>query len=537
MDDVQQTTPSHPPSPPALTRPGILIVEDERIVAGDLRSRLHRLGYTVLDTVSTGEDAVRAAGQQHPDLVLMDIRLEGDMDGIDAAERIQQRFGIPVIYLSAYADRTTIERAKVTEPFGYLLKPFEDSELRTTLEMALYKRQTENQRHALKAQLVEAQKMESIGTLVVGLAHNLNNILAIILGYSSRLERTLDDPAKVSQSLNAINQAVRRGAALIQQLVGVTTKSNLEFASVNVNSVVQDLLRMVAEVFPKTIAYAQHLDPAHPSILADQNQFHQALLNVLLNARDAMPHGGTITVTTGRVSGATLRSRFPNPQDGTYVCISIQDTGEGMDESVTHHIFEPFFTTRDRAMFNGLGLSVVYGIVSSHHGFVTVDSTPGKGTTVTLYVPVETSINDFTAPDELTLAPGIKETILVVEDEEMLRALIREVLTRAGYDVLEAVDGNEGVTMFRTYHTRINLVLLDLGLPKVSGDDVFTMLRAIRPDVKVVFSTGYVKKEKTEELLKLGALGVVHKPFTVNDMLSTLRGALRGRPVGEQLDT
>ena len=258
MTTASAADPRFSPPPPATPR--ILIVEDERIVAGDIRSRLRRLGYTVVDMVSTGEEAVRRAEALHPDLVLMDIRLEGHMDGIQAAEAIRSRLDIPVIYLSAFADKQTVERAKVTEPFGYLIKPFEDSELHSTIEVALYKRKSEAQRRALETQLLQAQKMESIGTLVVGLAHNLNNILAIILGYSSRLERTMDDPAKISQSVTAINQAVRRGASLIQQLIGVTTKANLQFASVDVNTLLQDLLRMVIEIFPRTITFHQQLD-------------------------------------------------------------------------------------------------------------------------------------------------------------------------------------------------------------------------------------------------------------------------------------
>ncbi len=325
----------------------------------------------------------------HPDLVLMDIRLEGSMDGIQAADTIHRRDGTPVIYLSAYADTQTVERAKVTEPLGYLIKPFDDSELRTTIEMALYKRKMDDDRRMLEAQLLQAQKMESIGTLVVGLAHNLNNILAIILGYSSRLERVPDDPARISQSVTAINQAVRRGAALIQQLIGVTTKANLLFSSVNVNRVVDDLVQMAAEIFPKTITFTRNLDTADPFISAEQNQLHQALLNILLNARDAMPQGGSLTIATETVDGGALRSRFPHPHGGPYVRIAITDTGEGMDEETRRHAFEPFFTTRDRATYTGLGLSVAYGIVSSHKGFIDIDSAAGSGTTVLVYFPVE----------------------------------------------------------------------------------------------------------------------------------------------------
>jgi two-component system, cell cycle sensor histidine kinase and response regulator CckA len=514
--------------PNAVLPARILIAEDERIVAGDLQARLRRLGYQVAAVVATGEAAIAAAVRHQPDLVLMDIRLEGSMDGIQAADTIHRSDGTPVIYLSAYADTQTIERAKVTEPLGYLIKPFDDSELRTTIEMALYKRKMEDERRVLEGQLLQAQKMESIGTLVVGLAHNLNNILAIILGYSSRLERAPDDPAKLSQSVTAINQAVRRGATLIQQLIGVTTKANLLFSSVNVNAVIDDLVHMAAEIFPKTITFIRNLDSTNPFISAEQNQLHQAILNILLNARDAMPQGGSLTITTETVDGATLRGRFPHPHAGPYVRITITDTGEGMDEETKRHAFEPFFTTRDRATFTGLGLSVAYGIVSSHKGFIDLDSTVGTGTTVLLYFPVESrSPSSVLVADDVPAGlAGGRETILVVEDEEMLRTLVREVLTRSGYAVLEAADGEEGAEVFAAHKESIDLVLLDLGLPKLSGEEVFARIRARDPIARVVFSTGYVREQKTEELLRLGARGVVHKPYTIANMLKTIREVL-----------
>lgn len=506
----------------------VLIVEDERIVAGDLRARLRRMGYRVAAIASTGDDAIRAADEHHPDLVLMDIRLEGTMDGIQAADTIRRTHNIPIIYLSAYADQSTVERAKVTEPFGYLLKPFEDSELRTTIEMALYKGSMEQERRVLEGQLLQSQKMESIGTLVVGLAHNLNNILAIVMGYASRLERSPDDPIKVMQSVNAINQAVRRGAGLIQQLIGVTTKSNLQYTAVDVNTLLEDLVRMVIEVFPKTITFVQRLEPFGPMVSAEQNQLHQALLNILLNARDAMPHGGTITMSTETVSSASLRGRFPNLQDIPYVQITITDSGEGMDDETMRHIFEPFFTTRDRAMFTGLGLSVVYGIVTSHKGFIDVSSKVGGGTAVSIFFPAETPSHETAVADspQTVIPKGGTETILVVEDEEMLRSLVKEVLVRAGYTVAFAFDGEDALRVYDEQRDRIDLVLLDFGLPKLAGDEVLVALKQRNPEVKVVFSTGYVRKEKSEELLRLGAQGVVFKPYTVADMLETIRRVL-----------
>ena len=235
-------------------------------------------------------------------------------------------------------------------------------------------------------------------------------------------------------------------------------------------------------------------------------------------------------MSTEMVSSASLRGRFPNLQDLPYVQISIEDTGEGMDDETMRHIFEPFFTTRDRATFTGLGLSVVYGIVTSHKGFIDVSSKVGGGTSISIFFPAEAPAREATATGtSQTVTPkGGTETILVVEDEEMLRSLVKEVLTRAGYSVTFAADGEEALRVYDEQRDTIDLVLLDFGLPKLAGDEVLVALRERNPEVKVVFSTGYVRKENSEELLKLGAQAVVFKPYTVADMLETLRRVLDG---------
>jgi nitrogen-specific signal transduction histidine kinase/ActR/RegA family two-component response regulator len=390
----------------------------------------------------------------------------------------------------------------------------------------------EEEYRSLQAQLLQAQKMESIGTLAVGLVHNMNNILAIVMGYASRLERFGDDPGRVQQSVHAITQAAQRGAALLQQLTGVAAKSDLLFAPVSVNDVLQELLPMIMEIFPRTIVFNQNLRTDLPLISADANQIQQALLNILVNARDAMPDGGTISLTTEVLTGSSLRGRFPNPQDTPYVRVRIVDTGEGMTPETHSRIFEPFFTTRDKTTYPGLGLSTVYGIVASHKGFIDVTSALERGTTVDLYFPAGAHLPRISAapsgPRTMEVPKG-DETILVVEDEEMLRGLVREVLSRGGYTVLEASDGEDGIAQYLKNRSSIDLVLLDLGLPKKSGDSVFTELKKVNPNVRVVFSTGYVKKEKSSELMELGALGVVHKPYAVEELMSVVRASLDRR--------
>jgi PAS domain S-box-containing protein len=406
--------------------------------------------------------------------------------------------------------------------------------LGTALDITSRKR-AEEERYTLQGHLMQAQKMESLGTLVVGLAHNFNNILAIVLGYASRLERGLTDPAKLSQSITAIERAVQRGAGLIQQLGGVTRKANLELGHLQVNTVVEELVPMLTEIFPKSIAFRLLLDPKVPTISADHNQIHQALMNLCVNARDAMPEGGSLTIRSDLVPSGYLRNRIPNPLDCPYVRLMINDTGTGIDEKTQHHLFEPFFTTKDRALHTGLGLAMAYGIVSSHRGFIEVESVPGKGSSFVLFFPAESA----TAPagethrEEEPDVRGGEETLLVVEPEEMLRALVRDVLTQAGYTVLEARDTDQAVEVLRTRGGQVDLLLIDTGLQEKPTARVIADLRNQFPEMKVVLSAGYQRKEKREEMLHAGAAGVIHKPYTVSEMLAVVRGALdESRPSG-----
>jgi signal transduction histidine kinase len=252
------------------------------------------------------------------------------------------------------------------------------------------RKQAEEQRRALEAALAQVQKMDSIGTLVAGLAHHFNNLLAIIQGYAQRLERTPAEPSRVSQSARAIENAAHRGVALIQQLIGVTRKANIQFTPVPVNILIRELTVLMREIFPPTVALVHDLASASLQIAGEYHQLHQVLMNICLNARDAMTEGGTLTISSSIVQGSTLRGRAIQADPVDYVRIAVTDTGTGMGEDIREHIYEPFFTTKDRALHTGMGMSVVYGIVASHRGYVEVESAAGKGTTVFLYLPAFT---------------------------------------------------------------------------------------------------------------------------------------------------
>ncbi|MEW6511252.1 MAG: response regulator [Bacteroidota bacterium] len=384
------------------------------------------------------------------------------------------------------------------------------------------------QRKQLEEQLLHAQKMESIGTLAGGIAHDFNNILGIILGYASVLREDAGNPARLNRHLTAVIEAVQRGSSLVRQLLTFARKADVVFAPTRVNTVVDEVVHMCAETFPKTIDFVPRLDPSAPNISADRTQVHQALLNLCVNARDAMPHGGTITLSTSIAPSGEMTSRFPQAPEGSYVCIAITDTGTGMDGATRSRIFEPFFTTKGADMGTGLGLAIVYGVVKSHNAFVDVESELGKGTTFRLYFPAVPAHVEV-PPAQESAAPeaaGGHETVLLVEDEEQLLVLAKLLLEGKGYTVLTARDGDEAVGVFRKHAGEIDLVLTDLGLPKLDGWQAYLQMKAIRPDTVAIVATGYADPRSKSDMLSQGVGNVIQKPYEPNILLHTVRQTL-----------
>lgn len=386
----------------------------------------------------------------------------------------------------------------------------------------------DTKRRQLEQQLIQAQKMESLGTLAGGIAHDFNNLLGIILGHASMLARIQSDPAKLASSIEAIIKTAERGASLVKQLLTFARKTDVLPESVRVNDSVNEITKLFREIFPKTITISTHLEENLPSIIADTNQIHQVLLNLGLNARDAMPRGGTLSIKTGLVKVDTIRQKFPKATTKEYVFISVADTGIGMDEATQNRIFEPFFTTKQRDKGTGLGLATVYGIVENHRGLMNVESKLKQGTIFNLYFPVQPGgIESFEIKKELIGdVAGGTETILLVEDEEMLRELLRVVLMGKGYTVLTASDGKEAVDIYARHHKDIALVLCDMGLPKLGGDEVFVKLKEINSGVKVIFASGYLDQNLESEMLRAGAKDFVLKPYIPKEILEKIRATI-----------
>ena len=404
-----------------------------------------------------------------------------------------------------------------------LVGSFVEGEL-TDLQVYLF---NDTKRKRLEQQLVQAQKMEGLGTLAGGIAHDFNNILAIILGYTNRLE-TLGSKPETSGATKIIKEAVERGAALVQQLLTSARQTEARFSSLDLNDLVRELEKMLQATFPKMINFELHLQSDLPLITADRSQIHQVLLNLCVNARDAMKDGGTITLETSITPGAELTEFFTGAGTQDYACIRVRDTGSGMSRQVKSHIFEPFFTTKERGKGTGLGLSVVYGVVNNHRGFVQVESEPDAGTTFIIYLPVEhsTEAHGEGAKWSIPRKPNAPQTILLVEDEEMLRDLGVTILEGEGYRVLAAKDGMEAVALFEAHRDDIGLVVCDLGLPRLGGREAFLKMKESRPGVRAIVASGYLEPAIRSEMLKAGVLDTIQKPYDFNDLLTKIRAAI-----------
>jgi PAS domain S-box-containing protein len=392
------------------------------------------------------------------------------------------------------------------------------------------------ERRKLEAQLLQAQKMESIGTLAGGIAHDFNNLLNIIQGYVSVLRAHTVENKETSESLAVLDETIQRGSALVRQLLTLARKNEVKTASMDVNKLVEGLIRLIRQTFPKTIEVSADLEPHLPPVISDGSQLELALLNLAVNARDAMPNGGSLIFKTKSVAGARLRDLKARATADAYVCIEISDSGLGMDEAVRTRIFEPFFTTKKIGEGTGLGLSVVYGIVKAHNGLIDVESKPQRGTTFQLYLPVMPHIESPTehpgSQPVAETAPGstASATVLLVEDEKNMVYLLEKVLSRQGYKVLTALDGEAALDVFMREKDDIDAILLDMGIPKLSGREVLSKVQQEKPDAKVIISSGYLEPDLKSQISHARVTHFLHKPYLPDEVVKLLRTLMEQRP-------
>jgi two-component system, cell cycle sensor histidine kinase and response regulator CckA len=632
----------------------ILVVEDEVIIAMEIKDRLTRLGYQVPAMAASGEEAIRKAGEHALDLVLMDIMLEGDMDGVEAAERIRGLHGLPVIFLTAYSDNHTLERAKISEPFGYILKPFDERELHTAIEIALYRHQMEKrlkeseqwfsttlksigdavittdighritfmnpvaetltgwsqaeaaehpleevfriareddrapvenpigravaesgmksvsehsiltsrtgaeipidnsaapirnekgtitgavlvfrditEHRKLEKQLRQAQKMEAVGTLAGGVAHDFNNLLTAIRGSVDIAMLGIKPSDPIHQDLKEIQISAERASDLIRQLLMFSRNQPLEFSFLSLNRIVENLLKLLHRLIGEDIGISTSMDPELWSIRADRVTIEQVILNLAINARDAMPNGGKVSIRTENV---TVQEAYcqsvPEAKPGQYVRMSVTDTGTGMDPGVVQRIFEPFFSTKGPGKGTGLGLSVVYGIVQQHGGWINVYSEPGQGTTFKIYFPAfhEKPAAAQTPKHSDNQLRGHHERILVVEDEKNVREFVSKALAQCGYTLFIAADSREAMDLFGREQGCFDLVFSDVVLPDQNGIELVEEMRRQKPDLHVLLSSGYTDHKSQWPRIQEKGYRFLQKPYTLTELLTVLKEEIR----------
>jgi PAS domain S-box-containing protein len=379
--------------------------------------------------------------------------------------------------------------------------------------------------------LLRAQKMEAVGTLAGGVAHDFNNILQVVLGYSELILAEQDEKDPFHADLVKINQAGHRGADLVKRLLAFSRKTEIKPRPLNLNVQIEQLEKMWTRTIPKMIRIELRLADELSRVNADPTQMDQILMNLALNAKDAMPDGGVLTIETTNVFlDEEYAQKHLGAKPGSYVLFSVSDTGHGMDQETLDRIFEPFYTTKEVGKGTGLGLAMVYGIISQHGGHVRCYSEPGHGTTFKIYFPAISVETEHVAGDKSEgKLPRGTETILLVDDEEFVRDLGKRELERSGYTVLTASNGKEALEVFKSEKDRIVLVLLDFIMPEMGGKQCLVELLKINPNIAVLIAGGFAVAGQTEEAMEMGARGFVSKPYDMKEMLKSIRDVLDSR--------
>lgn len=380
------------------------------------------------------------------------------------------------------------------------------------------------EKKSLERQLLQAQKMETIGTLAGGVAHDFNNILGGILGYASFIKTLIKEKDQIYKYVDTIERSAVRAADLTSQLLSFSRGGKYESRPIDINKKIKETLRILYSSIDKSISIWTKLSPKPLSVEGDPNQIQQVFLNLFVNARDAMPGGGTLQIETKRVyldEGFCKTHLGARP--GQHVYSAISDKGIGMNQETLDRVFEPFFSTKGQGEGTGLGLSVVYGIIKNHGGYINVYSEVGKGSIFKIYLPASSKpVQEEKEETEIYNVKG-GETILVIDDEEVIRDLVKEGLEDFGYTVLTAENGHVGLDIYKKRKKEIALVILDLILPKMSGKITYEKLKEINPEITVLLSSGYSQKGQAQELIDQGVQGFIQKPFRLKELAKEIR--------------
>ena len=512
----------------------ILWVEDSAEDA-ELEERDLRKGGLdfVSKRVQSREELDRAMAEFKPDLVISDYSLPG-MDGMDVLKVVRDvNPEVPFIFVSGtIGEERAIESLKGGAT-DYVVKDRLGGRL-SKVRRALREADDRERRRKLEQELLQAQKMEAIGRLAGGVAHDFNNLLTVIAGYA-RLAHSRSRPEDPSKAdLEEVIRASEGAASLTRQLLTFSRRQVVAPVVLNLNQRVTEMSKMLKRIIGEDVELVTRLDPRLANVKSDPGQVEQVIMNLAVNARDAMPQGGTLTIETENVTFDEAETRRnPEAPPGPHVLLTVSDTGTGMSVDTKAHLFEPFFTTKELGKGTGLGLSTVYGIVRQAGGSIEVDSEPGRGATFRIRFPrADEPVDAGRGTRMQRTAPQGSETVLVVEDSDSLRRLVQHVLLKQGYTVLLANDGEDALRVSREHAGPIHLMLTDVVMPRMGGLELAGRLQGLRPDTRVLYTSGYIEQDGLDAATADGKFAFLAKPFTPDELARKVRETLEAT-VGE----
>jgi two-component system, cell cycle sensor histidine kinase and response regulator CckA len=389
------------------------------------------------------------------------------------------------------------------------------------------RKQAEEKQIHLEEQLRQSQKLEAIGQLAGGVAHDFNNLLGGIMGNAELIQIHTGKDHELGRYVKKIVDSANKAADLTHQLLTFARKARVNFVSVDIHESIGNVIELLNHTIDKRIIVTTDFGAARPKITGDSNLLENALLNIAINARDAMPCGGTLTFATANamLTHETMPADFKDLASGEYVVVSVKDTGTGIDKSTLQRIFEPFFTTKEAGKGTGLGLAAVYGCIGQHNGRITVDSEMGVGTTFTLFLPVCSIVKSIDRSADPVCIKG-EGNVLVIDDDEIIGSTVMEILKAIGYSPVFFSDAPEALDYFLKNHGSISAVVLDIIMPKMNGLDIFRKMKEINPGVKVVVASGYSDNKQEKQIIAEGAMEFVQKPYRVHELSSALARAI-----------
>lgn len=504
--------------------------EDDYLITHDLLEDIGGERFT-LEWVPSYEKAADVIAHNRHDIYLVDYRL-GRYSGLELLRwAVAGGCKAPIILLTGQGDHQVDLEAMEAGAADYLVKGKMDAQiLERSIRYAVERYRAQAERNKLESELRQAQKMEAIGHMAGGIAHDFNNVLTAILSYASLARRHVTPEHPVYSKLVGIEESSQRAANLTHQLLAFARRQVVAPRTLNLNEVVLNLDKLLRRLINADVELVTLPGQNLSYVKVDPGQMEQVLVNLVVNARDAMPDGGKLTIRTdNRVLTAQYAQQHVDVEPGEYVCLSVSDTGTGMSDEVKVRIFDPFFTTKEPGKGTGLGLATCYGIVKQNGGHIQVDSEVGKGTTFHIYLPCShaAGVEKATGEQAVTLPVG-EETILLVEDEPAVRQIVTELLEQQGYFVLTAVNGEDALRLIESKERveRIDLLLTDIVMPRLTGTALADKVKSQFPNIKIVFMSGYADETLARQTIMEAGTVFIQKPFTLEVLARKIRQVL-----------